>query len=148
MNGTWVGGTYESEAQETQTFFLFFFTRIHLENATCAAPERRVYRHSPNTHARTSMCFHFIALPQSKKKKNNLTWVPLVLINWSKGPSADGGFTLIPRRLIGADKAARTRSSFTDNWVAQLNYFGARRALHRDGLGEVWPGFHLAYLGI
>lgn len=50
-----------------------------------------------------------------------------MLINWSNGPSEDRGLTLIPWRLIGADKAARTQSSFTDNWVAQLNYFGARR---------------------
>ena len=62
---------------------------------------------------------------KNKKKEKHWSCVPLVLNNWSNGPSEDGGFTLIPWLLIGADKAAKTRSSFMDNWVAQLNYLGA-----------------------
>lgn len=64
-----------------------------------------------------------------RKKKLRKTLVVFLWCSLTEAtvPSEDRGLTLIPWRLIGADKAARTRSSFTDNWVAQLNYFGARR---------------------
>lgn len=97
-----------------------------------------------HTHVRACAFILVHRLNKRRGKKTLLGCVSLLLINWSSGPSEDRGFTLIPRRLIGADKAARTQSSCTDNWVPQLNYYGARRALNRVGPVEVWPGFHSA----